>query len=299
MKGLSAPLTKIMNRFFICVLGIVLLGSAALLVPAKLGATQSPADEHVKLELVSERNAFAPGEELLLGVRFILEDGWHTYWVNPGDSGEAPRIEWHLPRGFQPGAIQWPYPERLTTPAFTDYGYAHQVLLMVPVRLPAKLKEGEAEKVGAQVHFLICRDVCIPGQKQLELSLPVRSHAEASRARELFARARDRVPKPAPRNWKVSAASIGDEFILDLHIEGPSKVLQFFPLNAEQIENAASQHVNVIPGGVRLHLKKSNHLLKPIARLQGAIVVVDSERAYSVDIPVSRSIKNAHAQMAD
>jgi len=115
----------------------------------------------------------------------------------------------------------------------------------------------------------------------------------------LFAAARDRIPKPAPRNWKVSAASIRDEFILDLHIEGPSKVLQFFPLNAEQIENAASQDVNVIPGGVRLHLKKSNHLLKPIARLQGVIVVVDSERAYSVDIPVFRSIKNAHAQMAD
>jgi len=288
-----------MNRFFICVLGIVVLGSAAWLVSQKLGATQTPAEDHVKLELVAEQNAFVPGEELVLGVRFILEDGWHTYWVNRGDSGEAPRIEWHLPRGFQTGEIQWPYPERLTTPPFTDYGYEHEVLLMVPVRLPAELKEGGAEKTAAQVHFLVCRDVCIPGQKQLELSLPVENRVAASPARELFAAARARVPKPTPRNWRVSAASMGSEFILDLHIGEPPKVLQFFPLYAEQIENAASQDVSVIPGGVRLHLKKSNHLLKPIARLQGVIVVVDSERAYSVDIPVSRSIKNAHAQMAD
>jgi hypothetical protein len=56
--------------------------------------------------------------------------------------------------------------------------------------------------------------------------------------------------------------------------------------------------VTVFPGGVRLHLKKSNHLLKPIARLRG-LVVVDSERAYSVDVPISRFIKNAPAQIAD
>jgi DsbC/DsbD-like thiol-disulfide interchange protein len=289
---------EMMNRFFICVLGIVVLGSAAWLVSAKRGRTQSPAEDHVKLELVSEQNALVSGQDLLVGIRFILEDGWHTYWINPGDSGEAPRMEWQLPAGFQAGAIQWPYPERLTTPPFTDYGYEHEVLLMVPIRLPAKLKEGETEKIAAQVHFLICRDVCIPGKKQLGLSLPVKNRAAPSATRELFAAARARVPSPAPPNWNISVASIGDEFVLDLQIGGPPKVLQFFPLYAEQIENAAPQEVTIFPGGVRLHLKKSKHLLKPIARLQG-VIVVDSEGAYSVDVPVSRSIENANAQIAD
>jgi len=287
-----------MARFFICVLGVVVLASAVWLVSAKRGHTQSPAEDHAKLELVSEQNALGSGQDLLVGVRFILEDGWHTYWINPGDSGEAPRIKWQLPVGFQAGSIQWPYPARLTTPPFTDYGYEHEVLLMVPIRLPEKLKEGETEKIAAQVHFLICRDVCIPGQKQLELSLPVKNRAVASPGREFFAAARARIPSPTPPNWKISLASIGDEFVLNLRIGEPAKVLQFFPLDAEQIENGASQDVTVFPGGVRLHLKKSNHLLEPIARLRG-LVVVDSERAYSVDVPVSRFIKNAPAQIAD
>jgi len=287
-----------MARFFICVLGVVVLASAVWLVSAKRGHTQSPAEDHVKLELVSEQNALGSGQDLLVGVRFILEDGWHTYWINPGDSGEAPRIKWQLPVGFQAGSIQWPYPARLTTPPFTDYGYEHEVLLMVPIRLPEKLKEGETEKIAAQVHFLICRDVCIPGQKQLELSLPVKNRAVASPGREFFAAARARIPSPTPPNWKISLASIGDEFVLNLRIGEPAKVLQFFPLDPEQIQNCASQDVTVFPGGVRLHLKKSNHLLEPIARLRG-LVVVDSERAYSVDVPVSRFIKNAPAQIAD
>jgi thiol:disulfide interchange protein DsbD len=169
---------------------------------------------------------------------------------------------------------------------------------MVPIRLPEKLKEGETEKIAAQVHFLICRDVCIPGQKQLELSLPVKNRAVASPGHEFFAAARARIPSPTPPNWKTSLASIGDEFVLNLRIGEPAKVLQFFPLDAEEIENGASQDVTVFPGGVRLHLKKSNHLMKPIARLRG-LVVVDSERAYSVDVPISRFIKNAPAQIAD
>jgi len=286
------------NRFFIRALGVVVLASAAWLVSPKLGAAQSLADEHVKLELVSEQNAFVSGKELFVGIRFILEDGWHTYWINPGDSGEPPRIQWHLPEGFQAGTIQWPYPARLTTPSFTNYGYEYQVLLMVPVRLPATLKEGETEKIAAQVHYLICRDVCIPGQKQLELSLPVKNRAAPSPARELFAATRARVPRPTPGNWRLSAASLGDEFVLNLYTGGSTKVPQFFPLYPEQIENVASQDATVFSGGVRLHLKKSNHLLKPIARLRG-VIVFDSERAYSVNVPVSRSVKSVHAQMAD
>jgi thiol:disulfide interchange protein DsbD len=283
-------LVEMMERFFICVLGIVVLASAACLVSLKFDAAQSPADEHVKLELVSEQNALVSGEELFLGIQFDLKEGWHTYWMNPGDSGEAPRIEWQLPVGFQEGPIQWPYPERLVTPPFADYGYKHQVLLIAPIRLPPQLREGETENIAAQVHYLICRDVCIPGQKQLALSLPVKNRAAASLSHELFAAARARVPKPRPRSWNISAASIRDEFVLNLQTGELTKMLQFFPFHAEQIENATSQEMTVFPGGVRLHLKKSNHLLKPIARLQG-VIVLDSERAYSVDVPVSRSSK--------
>ena len=286
------------TRLLICVLGIVVLASGVWLVSTRFGAAKNPAEDHVKLELVSEQNALVSEEELFVGIRFTLDDGWHTYWINPGDSGEPPRIQWQLPGEVQAGAIQWPYPERLATPPFMDYGYEHQVLLVVPIRLPATLNEGETEKIAAQVHYLICRDVCIPGQKQLELSLPVKNRAAPTPARELFAATRARVPGPTPPNWKISVASIGDEFVLNLQTGEPTKVVQFFPLYPEQIENAASQGVTVFPDGVRLHLKKSNHLLKSIARLLG-IIVVDSQRAYSIDIPISRSVKNAGVQMAD
>ena len=252
-------------------------------------SSQSKADEHTTLSLVSEKDAFVRGRELWFGVRFELQQGWHTYWVNPGDSGEAPRIEWHLPTGFQASDIQWPYPLRLELGSLADYGYQDEVLLMAAIRPPEGLKKGESAKVSAQVHYLVCHEVCIPGQKRLELSLPVMTSAEFSPARSLFDVARQKLPRPLPRNWTISATSTVDEFVVTLRADKLPRPVQFFPLHAEEIENAAPQNSTDVSGGLSLHLKKSEHLSKPIARLEGVIVVASGD-AYWVRIPVAEPI---------
>jgi DsbC/DsbD-like thiol-disulfide interchange protein len=262
---------------------------------ATLTSAHSPADQHVKIELISEQDGIVPHGKIWVGIRFDLQDGWHTYWVNPGDSGEAPRIEWELPEGFAAGAIQWPYPERLSAPPFADFGYEHQVLLIAAVQPRPGIKDEKSQRIAARVHYLVCRDVCIPGQKQLELTLPVKSLAVAGSNVQLFEATRRRLPQTAPESWKISAASLGDEFVLNLIIGRSGGAPQFFPLEEEQIENAAPQTANTIPGGFRLHLKKSRHLIKPLSRLRG-VLVVGSGKAYRVDVPVSQSSSNVHTQ---
>jgi DsbC/DsbD-like thiol-disulfide interchange protein len=271
-----------------------LVAAACFLLLAMTVFAENPAVEHAQVELVSEEEAIVPRQQIRLGIRFDLEPGWHTYWVNPGDSGEPPRIEWSLPTGFQAGAIQWPYPTRLSTPPFVDYGYEHQVLFPVVIRAPSGLTEGVTEKLIAHVHYLICREVCIPGQKQLALELPVKNHASASSNTALFESARRQLPKPIPEGWKISATSAGDEFRLRLKTGKVIASVQFFPLEPEQIENAAPQNVSATPGGLDLHLKKSNHLLKPISRIKGVIVVAGT--AYLIDVPVLESSGHDSAQ---
>jgi DsbC/DsbD-like thiol-disulfide interchange protein len=274
-----------------CVIGpvvhfLVLVEIAWILLTAAALA-QTPGDEHVKVELVSEQEAIVPHQHLQLGIRFDLEEGWHTYWVNPGDSGEPPRIEWTLPTGFRASSIEWPHPTRLSTPPFVDYGYQHEVLLPVLIRTPPGLTEGMTEKMIARVRYLVCREVCIPGRKELVLELPVKEHATASSNAQLFESTRRQLPKPIPRGWNISANSGGDELRLRLRIRKVIAPPQFFPLEPEQIENAAPQIVSKTPGGLELHLKKSNHLLKPISRIKGVIVMAGA--AYLIDVPVSQS----------
>ena len=79
----------------------------------EVGAQSSPAF-HGKVDLIAEDDVLESDRVAWVGLLFDLEKGWHIYWVNPGDAGESPRIQWHLPTGFQAGDIRWPTPLRLT-----------------------------------------------------------------------------------------------------------------------------------------------------------------------------------------
>ncbi len=102
---------------------------------------------HGTVELLSEQESIQPGHAIHLGLHFRLEKEWHIYWINPGDSGEPPRLEWRLPARLRAGAIEWPAPSRLPLPPFMDYGYEGEVLLPVPIE--NTVKPGARRRGGA------------------------------------------------------------------------------------------------------------------------------------------------------
>src|SRR5262245_24206704 len=95
---------------------------------ASYGAASEPrggaSEPRVRVDLLSEVASFTPGQTFWVGLHQRISPGWHTYWMNPGDSGEPPRIEWALPSGFTAGEIAWPFPERIPDGTAMAYGYA-------------------------------------------------------------------------------------------------------------------------------------------------------------------------------
>ena len=80
------------------------------------------ASDNVKAHLVSEVSSVAAGQSFWVALEFNIRDGWHTYWRNPGDSGQATSIKWQLPPGFTAGDIVWPTPHRFELPPLVNYG---------------------------------------------------------------------------------------------------------------------------------------------------------------------------------
>src|SRR5271154_425829 len=66
--------------------------------------------QHLTAELVSLSPSIAPGGTLQVGLVLTLEEHWHVYWLNAGDSGEPPKITWTLPDGVTAGPMQFPSP---------------------------------------------------------------------------------------------------------------------------------------------------------------------------------------------
>ncbi|MFZ0639111.1 MAG: protein-disulfide reductase DsbD domain-containing protein [Candidatus Acidiferrales bacterium] len=274
---------------------LVAAATLALLISASSASAQARATgPHTTVTLLANGDRLAAGERLWIGLQFQMEKGWHLYWVNPGDSGEPPKVQWQLPSGFRAGAIEWPAPIKLTAPSIVDYGYENEVLLMTPVSVPANLKSSESETLSAKVDWLVCREMCIPGKAQLSLTLPVNTRSSKSKSREarsaaaLFQRAHARIPLPAPSAWKSYATDEKNDFVLTVETGKRETAATFFPLAAEQVKNDAAQVATPFSRGARLKLQKSDGLLKPIAQLRG-VLELGPGRAYQIAAPVHRT----------
>ena len=269
-RRLSIPLVALL-------LGMVLGGIAA---------AQSFTAAHAKVSLIAENNSLQPGQSAWVGVLFDLEKGWHIYWVNPGDSGERPKIQWQLPAGFQAKEIRWPTPVRLGAGTVIDYGYEGRVLLPVPMQVPADYKSGKPVMLSADIRYLICRDVCIPAKAQASLAIPSANASNVAEGRELFRSTFENSPKSLPSGWKAQASDVAGFFQLSLETGMSQNKAEFFPLDEDQVDNAAPQGATPTPRGVQIKLKKSDQLLKPISALKG-VVVLGPGRAYEVSAPVT------------
>jgi DsbC/DsbD-like thiol-disulfide interchange protein len=266
----------------------VAVGVSLLLSAAGTQAAGTPIP-HGTLELVAENQWIAPGHKLYLGLHFQLEKGWHIYWVNPGDSGEPPRVKWQLPAGLTVGKMEWPTPRRLGTPSIVDFGYEDEIMLIAAIHAEGSLTSQSPAQLGAEVKVLVCREICIPGTAQLSLTLPIKSQPPAPDARtsNLFIAARNSLPRPAPKSWRFSVADENNAFVLTANLGHRVTQAVFFPLVESQIDNAAPQKLLPVAAGFRLTLRKSDQLLKPIERLKG-VLVLSADRAYLIDVPLSK-----------
>lgn len=264
-------------------------------------------------ELLSEQVWVQPGETFTLGLRLLMDEGWHSYWINPGDSGEPTEITWTLPDGFAAGPIQWPFPEKIDGGPLRSYGYSDAVVLLTDIAAPASLEPGAAVKIAATADWLICADVCLFAEETDSLTLPVRADdAPSGDAAAIFAHARAQLPMPAA-GWDMEAARYSNSFALRIKPPGgidPDLVgAYFFPTDLLLLEHAVEQPVSRDGKAFVIALQQSEYAEEVPERLTGVLVArkgqhlddSGSRRALAIDVPIqfaaSSSAESATSSM--
>src|ERR1043166_344980 len=150
---------------------LVLALAPRFVLAAPAGAQdQSP---KVAARLVAEDLTVAPGGTVSVALEEKIRAGWHTYWINPGDAGTPPMIQWTVPAAWTAGRIQWPAPKRLPVAGFMDYGYEGTVWLISDLHAPASAKAGDTITLKAAASWLVCQQVCVPEDRDLSLTMKV------------------------------------------------------------------------------------------------------------------------------
>jgi thiol:disulfide interchange protein/DsbC/DsbD-like thiol-disulfide interchange protein len=219
-----------------CLLAICMLLAVALAGPVAAAAagTGPQRIDAVEVELVAARTAVRVGERVELGLRLRHDPHWHTYWRNPGDSGLATQVEPSGPEGTRFEALRWPAPSRFWVGPLANYGYEDEVVLPFAAQLPASLPGGSVRfEVHAQ--WLVCKDVCIPGEARLAIDLPVLPSGSAepagSRHAALFDAMARRIADP---ERALAGTAHRDGTRLSLHFPTPPgstgvSAAEFFP----------------------------------------------------------------------
>jgi thiol:disulfide interchange protein DsbD len=250
----------------------------ALLLALLLGvltpdlARAQPAGQlHVQSALVSDAAAIAPGAHFTVALAQSIAPGWHTYWRNPGDSGDATKISWRLPWGVAAGAMQWPAPERMPLSSLMTYGYAGEVVYPIAFTAPANLPVGRSVTLTADVSWLVCSDICIPEQTTLTLTLPVEARLRADAANGArIAQAIAALPQP----WTAAAhISAGEPATLSVALHGGAAIRDayFYPFAQNVIDHAAPQSPRAGAGGLSFTLKAGEAHNLGRAPLQGVL----------------------------
>ncbi len=173
------------------------------------------------------------------GLWVVLNEGWHSYWRYPGESGKALTARWSVSTTSSVSQLKWPLPERKIFGSFINFVYEHSFLLMGELSVP----KGHGNKninFTAQVDWLICKEVCIPMSRQVEINWPVKASLttdyEEKQTEEtdsywkpLFDERASRIPEEIDKEVKLQ--NKGKHWLVQFSTDKELQLKEVFPLS--------------------------------------------------------------------
>ena len=260
---------QLRSLFFILIVLILCNGSV-------IASTYEASTDQVKARLISSVDAVHPGDEILVGVQELIIPHWHTYWINPGDSGLPTTIDYILPNGSTAGSIQWPTPSRIVLGPVTNYGYENEVILLSKLKIPDDIQTGSEFLIQAKVKWLVCDEICIPQKVDLSLSLPIVLPGTASgNGSPLIKAAQTRLPTSSPWPFNI----VKKENTLAIRVKDAQftnsniKNVWFYPEKWGKIVHSAEQPWKISGDTLEIQLKSGDEPLSTDEKLSGILTL--------------------------
>ena len=256
-----------------------------LLICASLISTQALTDNIVdasdsRIEILTESTSITPGDELLIGFKFTLNPGWHTYWENPGDAGEGASIKWNLPNDVSASEILWPGPQRIPVEPLMTFGYEDEVVLLT------KIYTSEATIVPLNLNALVswytCKEICIP--QEAEVSIPIKlGNKTPSVSKAILDQTLEEVPIQFEGTYRVQR--LEDSYILQGQLENQDQYdsIYFFPKDYGLTDYTKDQFYEINKDSFSLQIKAAEIEIEN-KTFEGVITINKGEAVSFIEI---------------
>jgi thiol:disulfide interchange protein DsbD len=211
-------------------------GPTAFSQPA---STTETIQAHSVGRIVASHDGLVPGQTISVGLAISMEDGWHTYWQNPGDSGAAPDLDFILPEGFKVGSLIYARPKRISMPPLTSFAYEDKTIFFADIQVPKTETLGNERQIKILAEWLVCREECIPAVFDFAMSLKVKTEAAKTEYGKMIDEARASIA----RGEAVSSGLVrkGNFFELSIPVNAGIEITDLFPFPGLPTTNASPQ----------------------------------------------------------
>lgn len=128
-----------------------------LLVPPQKAMAQK-ADDLIKLSF----KQFTKENKSYFALHLKLENNWHIYWKNPGDSGIA--TEWNFStksNSLKISMLEWPAPKLFKEAGdLWTFGYSGEETFFATVETLKNM----SDELFLEASFLVCKEICLPAK---------------------------------------------------------------------------------------------------------------------------------------
>lgn len=238
-------------------------------------------------KIVVDSNSLEKSRSIPIGILIELEEDWHLYWRNSGDTGMPTSVEFDLPEGITVSEIQWPVPKVFEFDGLASFGYEKQVLLLAELTIPENYQSNSVS-VSAKLKSLICKDVCIPFNTTVSKEIILTNNFQADdEASTLFVEARKNLPE-VTNDFELSITT--DEDFITLKIQSLNldltkiNSLYFLPYDNGIFKNTAKQNYKVKDNSIELKLEYDHFKTKELRELLGILVFQFDDTAQSQKI---------------
>ena len=243
---------------------------------------------HAKASLIT--NLQDPNQESFhIGVRLQMQDGWHTYWENPGDSGSPFDAEWTTDEGVIVENVQWPTPITIPYPPLMTFGYEDEVVLLTKISTSAA--SAIPLNLNAQVSWYTCKEICIP--QEAEVSIPIKLGSKTpSVSKGLLEHTLGKVPVEFNGTYRVN--KLDDSYVLQGEFEKMDQYdsMYFFPKEYGLTNYTENQQYEKNKDTFSLQIMASEVAIEKTS-FKGVIAVNKNEEVTFVEIDYPLAKKDA------
>ena len=233
---------------------------------------------HANVSLVKFENIQDGKNKTLLGIRMDMQENWHTYWKNPGDSGGPIKVKWSHDDNVSISDLYWPTPSLIPYEPLMTYGYKNFVIFPFEI-INSNNKNSFIE---ASIDFLICDDICVPEKALIKTSLQ-----DIETDNLLY----DWFLKVPAQTLPVKASL--DEDYINIRFSSPFNVTSaiFFVDNQNIVNHASDQTLTKEENNYLLRVKKIEDI-DDFDNLSG-VIEINNDEGYIINADIDGGKQNS------